>query len=189
MSCGVASMNNDSFRWDLGPVPADEIAFAMSLFVAAAQRKILPTTRPTTEAQLLIGQEAQRVFVTLVPSKPVPFPKAAEFQGSSLSEAFLTVWQHYAGDDRQASICARVLGFHLLMERTEGAAVGRWLTPSPSDPEAVLLHPAVIEAVASVPLLDEGRLPEELFIQTVDLHASSRSLVRRALGFPSESAV
>ncbi len=62
------------------------------------------------------------------------------------------------------------------MERTEGDAVGRWLIPSPSDPGTVLLHPAVIEAVASVPLLREGRLPEELFIQTVVLHASSRSV-------------
>jgi len=169
-------MNADRFRWDFGRVPADEIAFAMSLFLAAAQRKILPKKRPTTEAELSNGQEAQRVFVSLVPLRPVPFPKAAEFQGSSLSEAFLTVWQHYAGDDRQASLCARVLGFHLLMERTEGDAVGRWLMPSPSDPGTVLLHPAVIEAVASVPLLHEGRLPEELFIQTVVLYASSRSV-------------
>lgn len=175
-------MTDDRFTWDWGPVPADEIAFAMSLFVAAAQRKILPDKTPTTEAELLIGQEAQRVFVSLVPQKSVPFPKAAAFLGSSLSEAFLAVWQHYSADDRQASVCARVLGFHLLMERTEGAAVGRWLTPSSSDPETVLIHPAVIEAIASVPLLDEGRLPEELFIQTIGLHASSRSLGASSFG-------
>ncbi len=172
-------MNEDRSRWDFGPVPADEIAFAMSLFLAAAQRKILPNKRPRTETELSIGQQAQHVFVSLVPSQPVGFPKAAEFKGSSLSEAFLTMWQQYAGDDRQASICARVLGFHLLMERTEGAAVERWLTFSRGDPETVLLHPAVIEAVASVPLLREGRLPEELFIQTVAVQAS------RSLGVPS----
>ncbi len=79
VSAGVASMNDDRFRWDFGPVPADEIAFAMSLFLAAAQRKILPKKRPTTEAELSNGQEAQRVFVSLVPLRPVPFPKAAEF--------------------------------------------------------------------------------------------------------------
>ena len=178
----VTNISDDHRKWDFGPVPADEIAFAMSLFFAAAQRKILPSKRPTTEAELSIGQEAQRVFVSLVPPRPVSFPKAAEFQGSSLSEAFLTVWQQYAGDERQASICARVLGFHLFMERTEGAAVEHWLLTDPTDFETVLLHPAVIEAVASVPLLREGRLPEELFIKTVVLQASSRSLGESSFG-------
>ncbi len=150
----------------------------MSLFMAAAQGKVLPKKQPVTEIELVVGQEAQRVYVALVPTEPTSLPKGAEFQGSSLSEAFLTVWQYYVGDDRQASICARVLGFHLLMERTEGAILEGWLLPSPDDPETVLLPPAVVEAVASVALGIAGALSEELFVETVALIAARGTLGR-----------
>ena len=135
----------------------------MALFVAAAKGRILPKKRPTTEVELSDGQEARRVFMSLVPFVPSPYLKASAPEASTLSEAFLALWQHYAGDERQASLCARVLGFHLLMERTEGAAVGRWLVPNPDDPETVLLDPAVIEAIALVPLTADGLFSEDLF--------------------------
>lgn len=135
----------------------------MALFVAAGTRKVLPKRIPSTEIERLSRREAGRVFVTLVPSRPVPFLSPSGSEGSTLGEAFLAVWQHYAEDDRQASICARVLGFHLLMERTEGAAVGQWLVQSPDEPGMVLLHSAVVEAIASVPLTSEGRFSEDIF--------------------------
>lgn len=160
---GVASIRVHGFAWDFGPVAADEIAFAMALFVAAASRRVLPKRLIATEIELSERREAGRVFLNLVPSRPVPFLRSSESEGSTLGEAFLAVWQHYAGDERQASICARVLGFHLLMERTEGEAVGHWLVQSPDDPGTVLLHPAVVDAIAAVPLMPEGRFPEDLF--------------------------
>ena len=147
----------------------------MALFFAAAQRKLLPKRKPTTEAELAVGQEGERVFVALVPPLPAPFPKTAELRGSTLSEAFLTLWQHYSNDERQASICARVLGFYLLTERTEGAVLRPWAVPNPTDPETVLLHPALIEGLAAVPLLADGQLPEDLFLEIVASLAFSSS--------------
>jgi hypothetical protein len=50
-------MNDDRFRWDFGPVPADEIAFAMSLFLAAAHVKSCPRRDPQLKPSLPTGRK------------------------------------------------------------------------------------------------------------------------------------
>ena len=61
-----------------------------------------------------------------------------------------------------------MLGFYQLMERTRGAAVGPWMKQYPDTDEGILLHPAVVQAVAIVPLNHEGPLPEGLFSTSLE---------------------
>ena len=139
----------------------------MALFVAAANGRLLPTKTARSEAELESAQEGKRVFVSIVPRQPVPILNAARSYVGSLSEAFLVVWQHYSGDERQACICARVLGFHLLAERTNGEIMKDWITPDRQNPEVVLLHPVVIDAIASVPLTADGAFSESSFVEEI----------------------
>jgi hypothetical protein len=67
---------------------------------------------------------------------------------STLRYAFTALWAHYEGDIRQKSVCARVSGFHRLMILTRGALVANWMVSPDDSPEIILLHPAVVAAVA-----------------------------------------
>ncbi len=71
-------------------------------------------------------------------------------QETTLESAFRVLCSHYEGDPLQASICARVLAFYFLMERTAGAAVAAWVHSVPDAPQLVALHPAVVEAIAKI---------------------------------------
>lgn len=94
---------------------------------------------------------------------------------STLDHAFKALWCHYRGDPRQSSICARILGFYYLAERTEGAVIQVWSRSCPETPETVLLHRALVEAIATAPLSDHGLLSEISFLETVEELATASS--------------
>ena len=83
---------------------------------------------------------------------------------------------HYEGDVRQRSICARVLGFHGLMIMTEGALVADWVVSPEEKPEIILLHPAVVKAVAMTPLGNNGAMVCPEFLRTLEFiaHADAK---------------
>jgi hypothetical protein len=148
----------------------EEIAFAMSLFVAAASLKIPlstgPSRLPTCECGTVFHVLSQRIQNTA----NLPLKTTGE---SSLKTAFMTMWTHYDGDQRRQSICARVLGFHSLMVITEGALVEPWLFSDEETPEVVTLHPAVVEAVAMTPLGYNGVMAAPGFLRTLTLIANT----------------
>jgi hypothetical protein len=147
-------------------IPAEEIAVAMTLFVNAASlqipaARIDPLPLPDWECAGFFRSIAADMKVALAMHRNDP---RAE---SSLDFAFKMLWRHYDGDDRQRSICARILGFHSLMVRTDGALVQPWLQACPDAPEAVVLHPVVVEAVATTPLSANGVMSQVYFLQTL----------------------
>ncbi len=152
------------------PVPAEEIAFALTLFVAAANGQSAPPVRPDNSAELLDLQECRRVYLALCPDRSAGLPANQDVKpcARALSSAFLSLWQHYRNSEYQASICARVLNFHLLMVESAGSAIDRWVSPCPETPEIVMLHAAIIEAIATVPLNNNGCWAENLFLALVD---------------------
>jgi hypothetical protein len=149
------------------PVPSDEIAFAMTLFVGAANGQSLPSGKlqPVTEAR-----ECEELFLALsfgTGVMPDPMRRAALLE-SSLFRAFCSLWQEYASDRSRRSICARVLGFCFLMERSRGKILQfRPAAPSPGKPDhdLVTLHPAVVEALSCVRLEPNGMLTESAFLE------------------------
>lgn len=148
-------------------VSPDETAFAMSLFVGAANGQ---SARSVTPSQLRESRACESLFLALsfgTKIAPEPMRRAALLE-SSLFRAFCTVWHAYRQDPLRDSLCARVLGFCFLMERSRGEILQLWPASRPSsqaEDELVALHPAVIEAIAEVALEANGMLSESVFLE------------------------
>ena len=160
---------SSSVNHSFPPVPVEELACALTIFVGAVNRK-LPVLEPfgptVTQSSLM---ECKRLFARLSAdrSPSARSRKTASSTEASLPLAFAALWRQYSSDDLRWSICARVLGFYFLTERTGGKAIERFIELCPHEPETVLLHPAVVEGLAVVPLGPEGKLSEDLFVITV----------------------
>lgn len=151
----------------------DEIAYAIAVFVSAANKTLSLGKRSslTTHAK----RECEELFFAFYCVAPSHDSDEEGAHGASLYTAFRTLWEQYEGDAGQRSVCARVLAFYFLMERTQGSTVEEWLRPCPDTPEAVLLDDAVIEAIGSVALRERGGLPKDLFLSTVNALAQKRT--------------
>ena len=143
----------------------DEIAYAVAVFVSAANKTLSLRQRSSLTSHA--RRECEDLFITLYCTAPSQDFDAEGTQGGSLYTAFRALWEQYEGDAGQRSVCARVLAFYFLMERTRGTVVEEWIRPCPETPEAVILDDAVIEAIGSVALGEGGGLPEDLFLLTV----------------------
>ena len=144
-------------------VPEEEIAFAMSLFVSAGNGDLAGSLQEGVPARSL---EACTRLLWVI-SRGIGGMMRDEPERPYLSRlegAFRTVWRHYEGDERQASVCARVLGFYYLMERSGGAIVENWVSACEGSDELVVLHPAVVATVACAPLGRDGVLSREGFL-------------------------
>ena len=153
------------------PVQAEEMAFAMTLFVSAANGQIFAGRKLLT---LQNRHEGQDLFLRLSSDGAVtidPVQASAALQ-TRLYQAFLIVWEHYRGEEQQASIAARVLGFYYLMGRSRGAALERWSKPSIDSEETVGLHPAVVVSIATLALQQDGRLDEAKLVRAIEAVAS-----------------
>ena len=157
------------------PVRAEEMAFAISIFVSAANGQIFPSAPPDVQASLRERRSCQR-FVSFLAAEDAECGslwKAATSQETPLFRAIFAVWEHDREDSGRLSIVARVLAFYSLMERTEGAVLERWCDRNPEGEETVLLHPAVIEAIAGIPLGSRGQLHANDFVQAVEAAAET----------------
>ncbi|MGI4827853.1 MAG: hypothetical protein ACRYFU_06655 [Janthinobacterium lividum] len=162
-------------------IASDEIGFAMTLFVNYANEGLRSPIEPDAEAGLVDQEGGKRLFFTLSfgPLATVDEAKQKELLQTSLYRTFSCLWSHYAGDHRRESICARVFGFCCLMEKTRGALVEQWMVPSPLGPERIILHPAIVEAVASTELSAQGRMSERVLI--ADIYSCWRAMKPESL--------
>ncbi len=154
-------------------VPPDEIAFALALFMGAANCRV--ATRPSQGDAFEISDSyaSRELFAELSANRLKPTDAAWQARYvPSLYQAYSQVWKHYERDELRASICARLLSFYFLMERTKGEAIAHWISACPESPEVVDLHPAIVEALATVPLSNGGAMPEDLFLAMIDRIAS-----------------
>ena len=124
---------------DFVPVSSEEMGFALTLFVEAANSRVSPAL-PLQE--LVLEDPCALLYVTLCADMHSPLPAIADRAPESDREAalygaFRVLCLHYAGDPLQASVCARVLAFYFLMERSAGAALAGWTQEIPESPELV----------------------------------------------------
>ncbi len=140
------------------------MSFALTLFVEAASRQIsLPVT--VHDVDEVCGYLFNTLCADLDILPAAEHPRAED--QSALYAAFRSLCGHYDGDPLQAAVCARVLAFYFLMERSAGAAVADWVRSHPETPQVVELHPAVIEAIATVRLCGSVLLSASAFTRLV----------------------
>lgn len=157
------------------PVRAEEMAFAISIFVSAVGGKIFPSGPPDALRTVRERRECREFLAVLSSEEPEnrSLEEAAGDVESPFFRALFTVWEHYRDDDGRPWVVTRVLSFYSLMERTRGAILERWYDANPEGPQTVLLHPAVIEALATVALGPGGRLSADEFIRAVESAATT----------------
>ena len=149
------------------PVPADELGFALSVFVAAASGTLTASRTDTSELPERQTTTCEQLFADLLALGPVMVPSRLLAYQTSLHTAFAALWKEYGSHELRDAICARVLCFHFLMEETEGRVVEPWTTACPERPEQVLLSPAVVEGLARVPLDLRAGLVEDEFLAAI----------------------
>jgi hypothetical protein len=106
------------------------MGFAMALFVSAASGRLSINISDSTPRKSKRGCE--QLFMRLMCSDDLAATstKAIVIKNDlALYSAFRMLWDKYEGDERQVSVCARVLAFHFLMERTAVGALEDWLKP------------------------------------------------------------
>lgn len=170
--CAALTPRITEDRHAFSSVSAEELGFALNLFVAAANRTLMPNLgrRLGEEEQV----ERERFFADLlVHAADADAGKTLTHQ-ASLESAFRALWDHFSSHTQRDALCARVLYFHFLMVKTEGRAVSRWTEVCPERAEAVLLHPAVVEGLANVPLDTAAGLVEaHLIVAITQAYAKS----------------
>ena len=78
------------------------------------------------------------------------------------------VLDHYKDHPQQKAISTRLGAFYFLVNDVRDTGhLDKWQKPSEEDKEAMLLHPAVIDAIATVPLTRFGGFKVEEFFATV----------------------
>lgn len=151
----------------LSPVPADELGFALSIFVAAANRTLAASHSQQPELPEAQQTDCERLYADLLVHSPAAVASRLLPYQASLRTAFAALWREYSAHELRDSICARVMCFYFLMERTQGKVVQRWITQCPERPEEVLLAPAVVEGLALVPLQLRAGLVEASFLTAI----------------------
>lgn len=138
------------------PSRPKEMAFALAVFVAASEYSLL------SAAQLYAALVRKEV------SGPGPNPTR---ESPRLFPVFRALWAQFAGDPKQVAICARVVGFHLMMERTAGTAIDGWCVEEDGNQSRIALHSAVVQAIGRVPLSQRIAFPDKLFHQQIGMCA------------------
>ena len=146
-------------------VSFDKIAFAAACFVAAAEGQLSGGSSGLTRDQ---GIFCRRIYTGLVEAEESSHASQTGAEGKrQLYDVFRCLWEHNLDQAQHSAICARVLAFHLLMERTEGAAIDGWTTVLEREEALVALHPAVVHAIGQVNLWPDRALSERVFRQQI----------------------
>ena len=157
---------------DYFPVPPEEMGFALILFVNAANRKTACRSVMHIDFRQDHRDECDDLFLALC-GEPGVFPALGRpsqrlDEEAPLHEAFRVLCEHYEDHGLKTAVCARVLAFHFLMERSAGAVLAGWLHPCPETPNLVVLDPAVIQAISRVGLNGSVLLQESRFLGLVE---------------------
>jgi GAF domain-containing protein len=157
-------------------VEVQEMAYALSVFVAAATNRLSFGSDGESAVNELSAERAALIYDAIAigqnSSRGSTLHRPDQ---ATLQVAFACLWSHYEKSVAQESVCARVLGFYCLMERTGGRALAPWTYEDPTSAEVAILHPAVVEALAVVPIGDQGRLHEADYLALIVDVAQQRS--------------
>ena len=158
------------------PVNAKELDFAIQLFQAGLRMKIPVSVSETrgvdfgdnTAAQRLIDAMPEELRARFVALEGRIIPRDPELRRG----AFL-VLKHYQRHPLRRAIYIRTIAFHLLANSANRNLWGKWHTPVAEQRE-VPLHPAVIEAAATVATTGHGQFDTTEFFSAVERIAKQK---------------
>lgn len=170
------------------PVDYDEMSFAIALFVAAARGRVAVQDHvPDSIPERAKFSRDERPAAEAASLKPLVLLDPLVLQGAKavlqgeparlpddvhLVCAVSVLWHHYERDRRQQAICSRLVAFHALMARQQGELANSWLHA----PEAFLveaaLSPAMVRAVATARVGEDGLFDEGEFRSLVESYSS-----------------
>jgi hypothetical protein len=163
----------------LGTAPAvnaKELDFAIQLFQAGLRMKIPVSVSETrgldfgdnAAAQTLIDAMPEELRTRFVAQEGRIIPRDPELRRG----AFL-VLKHYDRHPLRQAIYIRTIAFHLLANSSNRNLWEKWHTPVAEQRE-VPLHPAVIEAAATVATTGHGQFEATDFFSAVERIASQK---------------
>lgn len=143
-------------------IEVDEMAFAISLFVAAARGKVSP---PNRQSEITLNDAGQVLVDPVLIGARVSLGENERWASDEvpLACAVSVVWHHYERDARQQSICSRLVAFYSLMVRSRGISLNPGKNNSIVDLGSVTFSPAIIDAVASTPVSENGQFLDTTF--------------------------
>jgi len=140
------------------PVPFDEMAFAMALFVAAANGRLMPKVNHASSREIEVDCDP-----AVAGARPIAADSCEQLSCElPLVRAVGFIWQHYDQDDRRQAICSRLIAYYHLMSRNRGSAMEQ-AESFVSQRTHARLNPAMLEAIATAPLDAWGRFSEAHF--------------------------
>jgi hypothetical protein len=150
--------------------------FAIQLFQAGLRMKIPVTVSETsgvdfgdsTTAQIVIDAMPEAVGLRFVVQEGRIVPRDPELQRG----AFL-VLKHYDKHPLRRAIYVRTMAFYLLANTSNRNLWEKWLEPV-GERREVPLHPAVMEAAATVPTTAHGQFETEEFFCAVERIANQK---------------
>ena len=164
---------NEAIACASHPVSSEEMSFAVSLFVAAANGRVAPPNAETRGGHLRRSSEWEPDAL-LAGARSVLLDDEDKFGDEvPLTRAVSVIWHQYDGDERRQDICSRLVAFYSLMVRSNGALLEPWTQQNEIDSEAVVLNSAIVEAIARAPLNPNGQFVDSEFETLVRHFADS----------------
>ena len=170
---------NKSRRRNSSVVPAvdpEEMAFALQLFQAGLRVK-LPMESPEKKGIEFGDVEIARMMLAALPQ-----PIREEFivrdsrvapRDTNLHRAMFAVLNHYKDHKDREAISNRVMAFYFLVNKGGMEPFRKWTKPG-DIPEATMMHPAVVEAMAVTPMPMQAVFGKETFFETVERIAKEK---------------
>jgi len=151
----------------LGAVDPEEMGFAFQLFQAGL-RYTMPMESPEqTEGLALDGKTANQ-FLSIAPDAlKEQFTTRGERlvpRDTPVNRGAFAVMNHYREHPQREAVFVRVMAFFFLMNRLDEEQWKRWCKPEsgPNDGR-MMVHPAVMDAVATAPLNTYGQFEPSEF--------------------------
>jgi hypothetical protein len=154
------------------PVDREEMRFALGVFQAGLRLR-MPMESPAKKGIPIEDKvEGERMLEPLPPEVRELFTirdDRVSPKDTPLHRAVFGVMDHYKDHPQQQAISTRLGAFYFLVNDVrETGRWDKWQKPSEEDAEAMMLHPAVVDAIATVPLTKFGNFKEAAFFAAVE---------------------
>jgi hypothetical protein len=158
-------------------VDPEELAFAIQLFQAGL-RLVMPMESPQKRGiELGDSEMAQGFFDSLPESVRNQFTvkdSRLSPKDNPVNRGVFGVMKHYDKHPQRTAITARVMGFYHLVNSAPREILAEWEKPCKEDAEAVMLHPAVMDAAAVCPTIYQSVFEVVPFFELVNKIAAEK---------------
>jgi hypothetical protein len=154
------------------PVDKEEMRFALGVFQAGLRLR-MPMESPAKKGiPIEDKEEGERMLEPLPPEVRELFTIRDDRVAPKdipLHRAVFGVMDHYKDHPQREAISTRLGAFYFLVNDVRDTGRwDKWQKPSEEDAEAMMLHPAVVDAIATVRLTKFGGFEVDEFFRAVE---------------------